>query len=68
MSFSLLKLDVSQSCANAFGQRQTNEVAQRLVEASVEFHVEPMPDDTWQFTVKNEATEILFGAIRETDE
>lgn len=38
-------------------------VAAALVRASVEFHVEPLPDDHWHFTVKNEGYPALRAAL-----
>jgi hypothetical protein len=42
------------------GRQATQEAISRLIEASVEFHVEPLPDDEWQITLKGEAE----GALR----
>ena len=35
-------------------------VARDLIVESVEFHVEPLPDDWWDFTVKDEARNVLY--------
>lgn len=55
MSFTLLdrRNAVSRTIPH---ERAARTMAKRLLLNSVEFHVEPLPDNRWQFTVKAEST------------
>ena len=65
MSFSLLdRRRQVQAQIRIVGRPYAREVGGRLTERSIEFHVEPLPDDTWQFTVKIEDEERLRKATR----
>lgn len=46
------------------GREAAAEVAAHLVRESVEYHVEPLPNNRWEFRVKGEHARILSAAAR----
>lgn len=64
MSYDLLRNQDSAGHTVA-GEAAAQRVAATLVAASVEFHVEPLPDDVWDFHIKNEkaAWKVLIDAV-----
>lgn len=47
----------------ADGITEATRVAASLITWAVEFHVEPLPDDVWEFTVKLEDRTFLDGIL-----
>lgn len=54
MSYALLVRDVNvpTDTWTVTGEQDARLVASRMVTSGIEFHVEPLPDDQWQFTMK----------------
>lgn len=61
MSNTLLNKQANRATSIATSIRQAEIVAADLVAASVEFHVEPLPQEHWRFTVKDEAHSHLWA-------
>lgn len=60
MSRSLLAHTEPTDTHTVQGEANARLVAARLITTSIEFHVEPLPDDYWQFTVKG--AEVTYAA------
>lgn len=45
------------------GLHRARTVAANLISNGVEFHVEPLPDNAWEFTVKREALPVLIELV-----
>lgn len=69
MSYSLLDKSLYGTYSQIVnGEPAARRVAATLVSNGVEFHVEPLPDDDWQITVKRETVSILSMAVFDGEE
>lgn len=64
MSYALLRRGLDVAGQTVVGADAAATVIATLVREGVEMHVEPLPDERWQVTVKREARSVLIDAVK----